>query len=195
MTSYFNAWLDNQNLYGESKKYVTAFVPRMSMEPENLERFFGVYPDGLLISIVREPRGWYASARKHDPKQYGGIEAAIGLWKLSAESMIRAKERYGDRVYVISFEDLVGETETTMRNLACFLGLDFTPVMLTPTFNGMAIEANSSHSVKSYGVIKDPLVTYKQALGADEMSYIERQACELYERVLELRSDRNLSAV
>ena len=32
-TSYFNAWLDNHNLYTGPKKVVTGFVPRLSLEP------------------------------------------------------------------------------------------------------------------------------------------------------------------
>ena len=31
-TSYFNAWLDNHNLYTGPKKVVTGFVPRLSLD-------------------------------------------------------------------------------------------------------------------------------------------------------------------
>jgi hypothetical protein len=55
MTSYFGAWLNNQNI-GGSKKYTTAFTPRLSMIEENMETFFEIYPDGRLISIVRNPK-------------------------------------------------------------------------------------------------------------------------------------------
>ena len=60
-TSYFNAWLDDQNLYAGPKKAVTAFTPRLAMEAERLERFLAAYPDGTFVSIVRDPRAWYAS--------------------------------------------------------------------------------------------------------------------------------------
>ncbi len=46
-TSYFNAWLDNQNLYSGPKRVVTGFTPRLAMEPGNVERFFAAYPDGM----------------------------------------------------------------------------------------------------------------------------------------------------
>lgn len=195
MTSYFNAWLDNQNLYGADKRYITAFVPRMNMAQDNYERFFNVYPDGVFVSIVRDPRSWYASARKHKPEVYENIEEGIGLWKLSTESTLKAKERYGDRVYIIRFEDLVGDIDTTMQNLCDFLGLDFTPIVTEPTFNGMPIKADSSYVVKSHGVIKDPLVRYRQVLSADELNYIEQQALDLYERVLVPDNDRSLCEI
>ena len=48
-TSYFNAWLDGQNLYGGPKKAVTAFAPRLNMVRDSVEGFFADYPDGTLI--------------------------------------------------------------------------------------------------------------------------------------------------
>ena len=65
MTAFFNGWLDNQNLYGEDKRWVTAFAARTTMFPGNVEKIFADYPDGRIISIIREPVGWYASAAKY----------------------------------------------------------------------------------------------------------------------------------
>ena len=91
-TSYFNAWLDNHNLYTGPKKAVSGFTPRLAMELERVERFFAAYPDGLLVSIVRDPRGWYASARSHR-KYYADLEEAIGLWRALDRGRARGSER------------------------------------------------------------------------------------------------------
>lgn len=187
MTSYFNAWIDNQSLYGPSKQFVTAFVARMSMRQPNLERFFGVYPDGRLVSIIRDPKGWYVSARKHKREIYGNIEDAIRLWAESANAIITAKENYGDRVYIVGFEDLLVDTEKTMRSLASYLGIEFVPKLLTPTFNGFPIKADSSYSVKSHGVLRSPLLRHKVLLTAAEADKIYHQAQGLYEKVLQYK--------
>ena len=47
MTSYFGAWLNNQNSFGH-KKFITAFTPRLAMSKKNMESFFEIYPDGRL---------------------------------------------------------------------------------------------------------------------------------------------------
>ena len=47
------------------KRAVTAFTPRLAMEAERLERYLAAYPDGTFVSIVRDPRAWYASASRH----------------------------------------------------------------------------------------------------------------------------------
>lgn len=72
MTSYFNAWLDYQSLYGLAKQYVSGFKPRVNMDAQSCDFFFGTWPDGRFISTVRVPGGWYASSSKHS-KSYRDV--------------------------------------------------------------------------------------------------------------------------
>jgi len=61
--SYFNAWLDNANLYGYDKRWIIGFRGKLAQGDGHL-RFFETYPDGRLIACVRDPRGWFASTRR-----------------------------------------------------------------------------------------------------------------------------------
>ncbi|HEY9786195.1 MAG TPA: sulfotransferase [Candidatus Obscuribacterales bacterium] len=185
MTSYFNAWLDNKNLYGD-KKYVTAFVPRMHMYEGNLEGFYRVYPDGRLISIVRDPRSWYVSARKHKPHRYGKIEEGIALWKESTAAAIAAKNLYADRVYLVEFEGLVNSTETVMRSIAQYLDITFSDTLLQPTFNGQPIRADSVFPVQTFGIIREPAARHETHLTNAEREYIARETASLYNKAKEL---------
>jgi hypothetical protein len=180
MTSYFNAWLDNQNLYGH-KKLVTAFVPKMSRDPDNLEQFFSTYPDGRLIGIIREPKSWYASDRasRKVGRPYRSVREAVAAWLDSTGAIIRAQETYGPRVRALSFEALLGETTATMRALAEWLEIEYTPHLSRPTFNGFPILANSSFQVRSHGVIKDPLHRRRE-LSDEDARYIDQEAAELF---------------
>jgi hypothetical protein len=186
-TSYFNAWIDNRNFHKDVvKKYVAAFVPRMIMDPANLDQFFNVYPDGRLISIVRNPKGWYVSFRVHKQTKktsYNDIDKALSQWIASAESIALLKAKYGERVRVLRFDDLLGNTPGVVRSLAEWLGIEFTPSMLTPTFNGFPIKANSSFKVQSYGVSQEPVERWKKILTADEIGRIDGLTAELFERV------------
>jgi hypothetical protein len=181
-TSYFNAWLDNQNLYTGPKRVVTGFTPRLGMELANVERFFAAYPDGLLISIVRDPRAWYLSAARHWPRQYADVEVALGLWRRSAEAAVAARERFGERVVVLTYERLVLETEAVMREVAARVGISMLPVLLEPTFNGRPIRANSSDAVERFGILRERVDAYRDALDADTVDRIEELAGDLYER-------------
>jgi hypothetical protein len=182
MTSYFGAWLNNQN-YSGKKKFVTAFTPRLSFKQENMDIFFEVYPDGRLISLVRDPKNWFPSALRHGPKLYGDIKLAIFQWKESAQAMLRNKKLYGDRTCLLKFEDLVAETEAVMRYLAKFLDIEFKDILLVPTFNKLPIKAHTSFKVENYGILKSTLSRYKTLTGS-ELDTIEEMTGEIYPRVL-----------
>jgi hypothetical protein len=122
MTSYFGAWINNQNING-SKKFVTVFTPRLSTKVPNMEFFFDIYPDGRLISLVRDPKNWFPSAFRHLPEKYRDLGEALSRWNESAMAQLRNKEQYGDRVCIIKFEDLVSQTEAVMSYLPKFLSI------------------------------------------------------------------------
>ena len=183
MTSYFNAWLDNQNLYGEDKRWVTAFGARTVFKAPNREAFFADYPDGRLIGIIRDPAGWYASASRYQPDRYGDVEEAMALWRQSAEALLAAREQFGDQVYLLSFERLVSETEATMADLTRYLDIDRPPIATVPTFNCRPIRANSSFDVARHGVLAEP-GRRGDALAPDVRDAVTQLAGDLYERAL-----------
>ena len=184
MTSYFQAWVNNQNLLGV-KKYITAFTPRLAMMEPNMASFFNIYPQGRLISVVRNPSNWFPSAARHQLDKYSDIGKALDQWIDSARSMVRNKQTYGDRVCVITFEDLVSRTEAVMRYLAEFLDLNFDDILLTPTFNKFPIKPNTSFKLEKPGIMISALERYK-TLSCEELAVVEKTTGEVYEEVLEV---------
>ena len=186
MTSYFCAWINNQNLSGE-KKYVTAFTPRLSVERENMRMFFETYPDGRLISLVRDPKNWYPSARNHktNKNKYDEICKAIDQWKESTEAMVRNKLEFNERVCLLRFEELVGETAAVMRYLSGFLGIEFKDILLTPTFNKTPIKPNTSFKLEPPSIMTSVL-SRQNKLKPAELDYIEKTTGEIYARALSL---------
>jgi hypothetical protein len=183
-TAYFNCWLDNQNLYGLDKRWVTGFAARMMMRESNVEAFFADYPDGRLISIIREPVSWYVSAVNHQPETYADPSAATEEWNASAEAMLRALDRHGpERVRLMGFERLVEDTDTTMRSLADWLDIAFTPELLVPTFNGRPIKADSSFKVETHGILRDT-VDRSNHVDGDVSERVRATAGDTFERVL-----------
>ena len=182
MTSYFGAWLSNQNYYGP-KKFVTAHTMRLATAKENMESFFEVYPDGRLIYLIREPKDCYASAQKSWPDSYTDVGRAAGEWNESAQATLWSKEKYGDRVCLLKFEDLVGKTEAVMRYLAEFLGIEFNNILLAPTFNKFPIRASASLNAEDHGVVNSPLFR-ERTLTGQELNAIEEISSETYRLVL-----------
>ena len=183
-TAYFNAWLDNHNLYAGPKRVVTAFAPELTLRRKSREALFAAYPDGMLVSIVREPRAWYASARSQGGRDRD-VEVGMERWRRSVERTLEAIELYGDRVVALTYEQLVLETEATMRRLAGRIGISMSPSLLVPTFNGMPIRANSLEQV-GHGVLPDRIGAYRETLDAATTARVDELAGDLYERVQEI---------
>jgi hypothetical protein len=182
MTSYFGAWLNNQNYYG-SKKFITAYMPNLEELKENTESFFEVYPDGRLISVVRDPRSWFPSVRKRWPERYIEVGQALSHWNKSVQTMHWNKERYGDRVCLIQFEDLIRKTETVMRFLAEFLTIEFDDILLVPTFNKFPLKEDTTFKTENNGIVSS-LPAEERKLTGQELSTIDNMTNETYALVL-----------
>jgi len=184
-TSYFNAWLDNQNLYSGPKRAVTAFAPGLNLRRKSRDAFFAAYPDGKLVSIVRDARAWFASARSQG-KRDTDLDAAMERWRRSAERTLEAAGRYGDRVVALTYEDLVRSTEATMERLAARIGISMSETLLVPTFNGRPIRANSVERVDRHGILTERAEAYRETLDAATVARVDELAGDLYDRVAAL---------
>jgi len=184
MTSYFGAWLNNHN-GGPGKKYITAFTPRLGARLENIRSFFSVYPDGRLISIVRDPMNWYPSARGHETakNKYADIRKSLAQWNENALAMVRNKREFGASVLLIRFEDLVGKTEAVMRGVAEFMQIEYHSILLEPTFNKAAIKANTSFRHEDGRILAGTLQRHER-LTVEERDVIAATTADVYAQVL-----------
>lgn len=186
MTSFFGAWLNNQN-YAGSKRWITGFTPRLFDDPQNVEQFFSTYPDGLVISIIRHPKNWFPSALRHSPKlkkdKYGEVRSAMDQWNASTQAAVRNKARFGERVCILRFEDLIAHTRPVMCHLAERLDLAFDEILLVPTFNRFPIEANTSFESRPGGILTDTLTRHK-TLPGEWSDIIAEKSGRIYEEAL-----------
>jgi len=191
-TAYFNAWLNYQGDL-EEKRWISAFWPRLAHHETAVSGFFDSYPDGRLVQVIRDPKTWYPSAKRN--KKSGLADKApeeiLSAWCASANSILRNRAAHGQKVIVLRFEDLVGDTERTMRKLAGDLGIAYDPVLCEPTFNGKSMRANSSFAVGTAGLIDDPL-SRERTLTHEERRLIEERCGELYQQCLSVRTVSNL---
>jgi hypothetical protein len=182
MTSYFGAWL-NYQFSSLQKRFITAFTPRLTIQKENVESFFEIYPDGRIISIIRDPTNWFPSAARHGSKKYSDLVSALSQWNENALAIINNKDKYSQSVIIIHFEDLIRNTEAVMRCVAEFLEISFDDILLIPTFNKFPIKANTSFDKPPHGIISSTLDRYK-TLSQEELDTISKMTDEPYKEVL-----------
>jgi hypothetical protein len=154
LTSFFNAWLDYQRRYG-SKRYVAGFASMLALAPDSMREFCKVYPDGWLISIIREPLDWYASVKQRaltdeKPKRsakkllYGEFEDIERAYLDNVRAIHDNRASFGDRFILLDYAALAADTEATAKMFAARIGLDWHPSLTRQTFNGMPIKPNTS---------------------------------------------------
>ena len=165
LTSLFNAWLDNQNLIGAEKRWVVAFSPRRAWG-EGLDKFFELYPDGRLISILRDPFSWYTSAQGRDPE--ADALALLELWKRSAREMLEAVAVTSPVRASSGSTSFCSTLSGSMRGLAGYLDIEFDAQLTEPTFNRYPVGANSSYDVTRTGVVTDPVERYSELLSSKQ---------------------------
>jgi hypothetical protein len=181
-TSFFRSWHEWRPTGREVA--LAGFTPRLVMLPDSLARFRSDYDDGKLITIVRDPRSWYASWSRHKSGR-ADVRLEVAVWIQSARA---ARELVGGRdnsTLGLIFEDLVLDPERVMRNVASFLGIEFLPSLLEPSFLGRPVLPNSSFRVSEYG-INPAMARRENEISGDAREYIEAEALPLYEEIAEL---------
>ena len=181
-TSFFRSWGEWRPT-GE-ERVLTGFLPTVATLPESRAAFRRDYPDGKLISIVRDPRFWWASNSRR--RSHGeSISEAIVEWTDSATALaelVRAGEP--DTLGVV-FEDLVLEPERVMRRVAAFAGIDFDDCLLEPTYAGRPVLPNSSFSVAKHG-INAKMASRPKKVPREVEALIAVEALPLYEELVGL---------
>ncbi len=128
--------------------YVVGFVPRTAAKKENVAEFFGDYPDGRLITIMRNPADWFVSLRAHVKKdgveRYSNLDKQMRLWNKMAGAALAYHRMYRRRFLLVSFRELVTDREGTMQRIAQWCGIKFDASLLRQTFTGRPIELNSN---------------------------------------------------
>jgi hypothetical protein len=189
-TSYFSAWRDYAG--GGSARWLVGFEPGVCRSLCRRRALRALYPDGRGLSILRDPWSWYASARRWEP-QWQDRRVALGHWHKTTAGAYKwrtewkaAERKEGGRkhgVGLISFDALLGDTEATMRRVAKWLGIEFRPQLLEPTFNGRPIRANTSFSDVGTSISLKPLDRGRNELEQADIDYIEDCCGELYRRL------------
>jgi hypothetical protein len=184
-TAVFNAWRNNQNLYGD-KKYIAGQMTLRKPElyKTNYENFKFVYPKGKMIFILRKPDDWLASAYKlKTSTPYTGIpEEIINDYKTHLKQVL---EMVKDESFILfKFEDFILKPRKMMTALADKLKISWNESLLTPTFNGAPFYPNSSFRLKRKAVIDPGVIGRGKQLPKTVLAAIDKECLDLYKKVL-----------
>ena len=113
-----------------------------------------------VVMIVRDPRAvvysnckrWRAARRwAKSPSAYLEVVRSWAqghsvlqslLWRRGARAGLALERDYPDRVTRITYEDLIGDAETSLRSICAAIGVDFQPSMLDVDVQGSSSSPN-----------------------------------------------------
>lgn len=108
--------------------------PRWGDQTGVIERYadkiFAAYPDARMIHMIRDPRDRYAGSLALWPNGKARAGGAVARWFYTIILAKRNLKKYPGRYLTIKFEDMVYETEKTIRDVCAFLGEEYYPEIL-----------------------------------------------------------------
>jgi hypothetical protein len=92
-----------------------------------------IFPEANFIHLVRDPRDNVNSHAKSFGVQNIGFAAQ--KWLGFNKILRKARQLMPNRIYLLLYEDMAGETELNMKKLCSFLGVNYNKAMLLNTFS------------------------------------------------------------
>jgi Sulfotransferase family len=143
----------------------------------NLDAVFAMFPDGLYVNIVRDPRAVVASIRKVG-RQHGwgahGIPGATDTWERSARAAERWRQQRSDQCLEVQYEHLVADPAAVLGRIAVFLDLDAAGLDAMLRHQETAdIHSRTLHSLVSQPVTTERVRAWEQALRPREIAFVE----------------------
>ncbi len=188
-TALFNAWRNNQNLYG-NKKYVTGQMTLRKPElfRKNYDNFKKTYSDGKMIFMARKPEDWLASAfhlHVNTPFSENPVEI-VEYYKIILRQAVKMEN--DDSFIVLNFEDLVLKPKQTTIKVAKTLGVLWEESLLRPTLNGAPFYQNSSFELERTASIDTNVLGKGKELPSSVLSAIDKECVGLYRKLVEHRT-------
>ena len=168
-------------VYGKLSRETIYWIEKTPYNEHFAEVMFNWWPDARCIHIVRDPRDNYLTyKRKHD-----GLLAedfAVG-WNSSLSAGIQNRKDYGkDHYFILRYEDLTNDPETSVQELISFLGIDDDGILRIPTSDGKPWEGNSQFGDKFQGISNKPVGRWKHELSVRDVDIIEAICADYMEK-------------
>jgi hypothetical protein len=156
----------------------------------SFEWFFGAFPKGSAIVLVRDPRAYVTSLIDYVVQNTGGdwgrfARASYFLRRLATleddyRAFAEAPAKYGrDRVLIVRYESLVTDTESVMREITSFLGLRFDTSLLAPSKAGGRVRVPTATHASADRVYDASVARYHQDLGRARVALVDAAVHEI----------------
>jgi len=155
------------------------WVEKSTNNIEDAYKLFRLYPRAKFLHIVRHPGAIIAAQKRKQSlknREYS-LRRELETIHQSMRYGLSNKRLIGNEQYhIIRFEELVSDTENTMRVVAKFLDISYSEILMQPTVFGKYAGSNTSRfdePVKSGRVNPITSGRWKKELFIDEVNFID----------------------
>lgn len=161
--STFTAWKNYYVKPAEGMHYV-GYSPAIGIDADRLVRDF---PNVRIMHIVRNPFSAYRDTKRRPFPQ--PLSKYLITWNIYHSTVEMFAKLYPKNVRIFRYEDLVENKEKFMREVADFIGVEFEPSMLYPSWNGVEIK----ESIAPWGTVLKSTKEYNEQV-IDELNDAEK---------------------
>lgn len=138
LETYVDTFFEELDGGAKSDAPLLAHCPVLSLDAE---RVWNDFPDAKFVHVMRDPRAGFADMHRRHPTLTS--ESYAAKWSLVNQHAVMLAAQRPSHFYVVTLTALLARREDTMRLLCAFLGLDYNPVVLAPTWQGRALYSQS----------------------------------------------------
>jgi hypothetical protein len=136
------------------------------------QEIFESWSNAKCLHIVRDPRDNYASYKRKQT-EWEPEHFAYSWWKSISMGQKNVKRFGPARYLMIKYEDLVQDTETTIRDIVMFIGIEDDPILRRPTRAGGLWMGNSMFGDSFRKISATPTGRYLEHLDRAEIQTLE----------------------
>jgi hypothetical protein len=154
---------------------VKRWIEKTPANRDHLDAILQRFPEAKILVTLRDPRAIMAAQialeKRRRTRRFSTYYVAAH-WRKAAR-LARQIRRGTLPGFVVQYEKLVAETDQTMREVCAYLGVAFSPEMLSPTKAGQPWAGNSAAQTGFTSVSMEPAFRWKNELNDDEIGWIE----------------------
>lgn len=175
----FSTWIDyNMGQTSKHPRFVVSHIARFIAGKQPVKSFFADIPKARMISVIRDPLTWYASAKAYSD-EYADAAKALELWDACLEGATYLRKAKPNKFLAVKFSDLLTDPSNVLARVTEFLNVEET-IDVQPTFNKMSIFSNSSFKATEGQISQGPLDNYA-GLSTAEIELIKGWPMAKYE--------------
>lgn len=150
----------------------------------NIKRIKEDYEDVLFLHTLRDPFSVIASRNVSQKKR--SLVSEVQLWKKSLMIYLENKKANPEKHLLVRFESLVGNPVNVMKQLSASIGIDFNPVLSSPTENNGCVlwESHANRAEKPEKGVVDASMSQRNIendMNIDELKVIGEWLGRLYQ--------------